>query len=120
LASKTPETDMRPHFPVAEADRQIVFYVNDCAESFFEGGGTYRECGPSVEELAAHLGFEVGEIIESVERLAKQGFLTLDDGRPITKKTIIYPTPTTLVASPSFQAMSKAEADAFIMRLHEN
>ena len=50
---------MRPHFPVAEADRQIVFYVNDCAESYLEGGGTYRECGPSVQELAAHLGYDV-------------------------------------------------------------
>jgi len=111
---------MRPHFPVAEADRQIVFYVNDCAESFFEGGGTYRECGPSVRELAAHLGFEVREIIASVDRLAQQGFLTLDDGRPITEKTLIYPTPSTLLVSPSFSAMSEAEAHAFIVRLREN
>jgi hypothetical protein len=111
---------MRPHFPVAEADRQIVFYINDCAESYFEGGGTYRECGPTVRELAAHLGFEVREIVAAVERLAEQGFLTLEDGRPVTEATVIYPTLSTLVASPSFEAMSQAEANAFIRRLREN
>ena len=111
---------MRPHFPVAEADRQIVFYVNDCAESYFEGGGTYRECGPTVGELAAHLGFEVREIVTAVKRLAEAGYLTLEDGPPVTEKTVIYPTPSALVASPSFETMSQAEADAFIRRLRED
>jgi hypothetical protein len=120
LLQATQEDDMRPHFPVAEADRQIVFYVNDCAESYFEGGGTYRECGPTVRELAAHLGFDVREIVAAVVRLSEQGYLTLEDGRPITDRTVIYPTPSTLVVSPSFEAMSQTEVDAFIRRLRED
>lgn len=111
---------MRPHFPVGDADRQIVFYVNDCAESYLEGGGTYRECGPSVRELATHLGYDVQEIIAAVQRLAEQGFLTLDGDGPVTSRTLLYPTTATLVASASFESMSESEAEEFIARLRRN
>jgi len=110
---------MRPHFPIAEADRQIVFYINDCAESYLEGGGSYRDCGPSVEELSAHLGFDRQEIITAVERLAQQGFLTVDKKTPLSPESLVYPTPRTLIASESFNEMSQAEVEAFIGRLRD-
>jgi hypothetical protein len=110
---------MRPHFPLAEADRQIVFYINDCAESYLEGGGSYRDCGPSIEELAAHLGFDRAEIIAAIQRLAQQGFLTVNEKSPLSPKSLVYPTPRTLIASESFTGMSQVEVEAFIDRLHQ-
>jgi hypothetical protein len=110
---------MRPHFPLAEADRQIVFYINDCAESFLDGGGTYRECGPSIQELATHLGFDPEEIVAAVQRLAQQGFLTIDEQGTLTRKSLVYPTIRALVVSESFAHMSEPEVEAFLGRLRD-